>query len=433
MNNGESLENRITNNGVVSRTSNGNGARNGAENHTLRIKRNPFLFNIAKGLAWSLIKTTSYKHYELPEETHELMKKQYEKRDISIYYAAPHKSMWETIGIPFSISWHDGDVPFIMMGNNLIKKETGKIEALLKYLGDRSGLVSVEREINPRAAVPIIISDISKILSANRNVLIFAEGTRSRNGLIQDFKPAGFQGLAQAVSNGAESYIIPVNVDYSSLIEAQEFAAQNELGRIKAVMLSQEFSELNISERKDLLRNNYYKTRFIQEDTFKNIYEMINSQTNDLKEQWSQFEKSYTFKIKDSKRWKANIGDVYISFGDPMYIAKNDSKEYRKELAEKSKIACMDLVKIQSINIVSEAILRMNPRFGEPIKNNELYESIIGVVKDVSDYSDKFRGFDIFTKPKQLIKKSDIKINSEFLELYKIYSNYIGHYLPNRH
>ncbi|MGV8141506.1 MAG: lysophospholipid acyltransferase family protein [Candidatus Woesearchaeota archaeon] len=409
--------------------------------HVTRTRRNPFLFNAAKMFAWSVVKAGSYKHYDIPQETQELMIRQKKHRDVSIYYVSPHKGMWETVGTLYTISWHDGDVPFVMMGSNLLKKETGIIEAMLKYVGNRSGLISVEREINPKTAAPIIISDISNILSAHRNVLIYPEGTRSRTGIVQDFKPAGFQGLVQAVSNGVEAYIVPVNVDYSKLIEIEVFAAQNGLYKLKPLMLSKEFADMTKSQKLESMREIYYNTHMIKDKEFQtekienkyNELEELVRQDKDFKSELEHLGDKYTFRFKDIKNmWKTFIGDTDISFGKPWYIERNDSRGYRGELAKKSRELCLDLVKIHKINVLSEAIVRMNLGFGAPINNDKLYRSIISVMKDLSPYEDRFRHFSMTTRPEEIVKTSHTDIASEKLEEYKIYANQIHHYLPNK-
>jgi glycerol-3-phosphate O-acyltransferase len=190
--------------------------------HILRLYRNPIHFNIAKLFGWSFVKSRSYKHYEIPEETLNLMHRQKKEKNVSIYYVSTHKSLWETVAIPYTISWHGGRIPFVIMGNNLVQGEDGWKERALLHFLDRSGVVPMERK---KSAVKLMIDDITKILSAKpnlfygkRNLLIFADGTRSRTGKLQDFKPAVFEGVSKAVSGGLEAYIVPVDVGYSNVI-----------------------------------------------------------------------------------------------------------------------------------------------------------------------------------------------------------------------
>lgn len=398
----------------------------------LRLKRNAFLFALAKGIAWSYIKPTSHKHHEIPLETLELLKHQYKYKDCSIYFVAPHKSLWETLGIPYAISWNNGDVPFIMMGNNLIKKEDGRLENMLRYMMDRSGIVLVEREDNPRAASPVMVSNISRILKYNRNLLIFAEGTRSRNGLMKDFKPAGFQGLVDAVSTGAKSYIVPVNVDYSHLIELGKFASEIEIDKLTPIILSEEFSSLNKVDKLRSLRNLSNSINFVDSNTLEEFSKFATGAFSDKADylvKLEKFKEKYTFKVKDSKNWRINIGNVYVSFGKPMPVNTDYNRKY---LAKISNELCLDLVKIQPINVLSEAIVRINPQFGDPINNRELYTSIDNVIMDLLPYETKFRDFTALTKSSEIIKKADIVISSEFIEGYKIYVNNISHYLPKK-
>jgi 1-acyl-sn-glycerol-3-phosphate acyltransferase len=328
----------------------------------IRLRRSRFLLGVAKSMAWPIIKTTSHKHYDIPEETLYLMKDQYKYKDSAIYYVAPHKSLWETLGIPYTISWHDGDIPFIMMGNNLVKKETGIRERMLHYVLDRIGLVMVERENNPKAAISSMISNIDYILSNNKNVLIFPEGTRSRDGLIKDFRPAGFQGVLDAAKNTAV-FIVNINVDYSQLFELEDFMADS---------------------------------------------------------------KRYTFKFQDSKDWKRkHLGDTYITFSEPMRI----TPEYdRKDLARISRDICMDMVVIQPVNVLSKAMIQLNPEPNSLITGKSLDAAIEKVINDWAPYEEKFRDFNLKTSPLEIISKANLPIDPNFMKGYSIYSNYTEHY-----
>ncbi|MFA6089799.1 MAG: 1-acyl-sn-glycerol-3-phosphate acyltransferase, partial [Candidatus Woesearchaeota archaeon] len=161
-------------------------------------KRNEVFLALFKSILWPAVKTTSNKKYDIPEETLKLMEEQRNNKESSIFYVGPHKSMWETIGLPYTISWHGGDIPFALMGNNLLKKETGRKEQVLKYFVERIGGIMVEREVNPHAAILSLIDSVSELLINKRNVMVFPEGTRSRDGLVHAFKPATFQGAIDA-------------------------------------------------------------------------------------------------------------------------------------------------------------------------------------------------------------------------------------------
>ncbi|MCC7574048.1 1-acyl-sn-glycerol-3-phosphate acyltransferase [Candidatus Woesearchaeota archaeon] len=324
-------------------------------------RRNTLCLALSKTFAWPLIKTTSFKEYEVPKETKELIKRQNQKKDCALFFAGPHRSMWETVGIPYTITKYDGDTPFALMGNNLIKKETGIKEAILKYVIERSGIIWVEREKNPKAAIQKIIQTTETILSKNRNIMLFPEGTRSRDGLVKDFKPSILQGAINASKN-TDVYIIPINVDYSKLLEINEFAK--------------------------------------------------NSGT-------------YTFTVKDLNQWKTtHLGEIYISFDKPILISPDTN---RKIIAYETRKKCLDLVKIQPINIVSTAITRLNQQ-QEPLKKTNIEQTIEIIMKELEPHQEKYRGFKEYTEPNKIIKLTKQEIKPELITQHQIYANYIAHY-----
>ena len=417
--NGDSLDKRVEN------------------NHVLRLKRNKILLPIAKGLAWFYVKTTSYKHYEIPTKTFELMRHQKKHRDISLCFIESHESMPEVVITPYAISWHcGGDAPFVFSGSNLFKKDSGKRVRLLKYILDRTGVVTVDTEVTPRAFASSLASDVEQIASAYRNLFFFPEGTRSKNGSIQDFNSAAFQGLIDAALKGKIVYIIPVKIDYSHLSELSFFAAHNELETLKTLTFSEPFKYMTKSGQLNSLRDAYYFTHYIDEEKYAYLEDRVRSGIIDYKSLWKEFEekfeKKYTFKARDMKYWKVHMGDVEISFGESLLVEKNCDSKYRKELAKQSRDMCIDLAKILKIHVVSEAIVRINPEFGAPINNRELYYSVVDVVKDLAPYHGRFRHFSALTRPAEIVKTSGIEINSELLEGYKIYANKIQPYLPKK-
>ena len=75
----------------------------------------------------------------------------------------------------------------------------------------RARYISIDRE-NPRKAVKSMNEAAEKI-KKGASVLIFPEGTRSRNGRLQSFKPGGFHLALKAGSD-----IVPVAIMDSHLI-----------------------------------------------------------------------------------------------------------------------------------------------------------------------------------------------------------------------
>jgi hypothetical protein len=147
----------------------------------------------------------------------------------------------------------------------------------------------------------------------------------------------------------------------------------------------------------------------------------------ELKDFMRQQNQTYTFQVKDSGNWrKTFIGEVYISFGKPVLVKSDDD---RKELAYKTREICLDLVKIQPINILSSAIVQLQPQHNEDITQQRIYESIDDVLCKLEKHHDKYRGFSARRSPEEIMTLSNIDIDVELLAGYNIYSNNIAHYL----
>jgi 1-acyl-sn-glycerol-3-phosphate acyltransferase len=328
----------------------------------IRLERDKLLFFTLRNISRLAIKTTSFKHYDIPEVTQEIMDYQKFYGDISILYVGLHKSLWETIGVPYAINKFGGEIPFVMMGSNLVKKSTGILEHILRSSLERSGVVIVDRDDCPRLSSAQLASDIEYLLSNNIPTMLFPEGTRSKSGIPGDFKSAGFQGVIDAAKHGPTA-IIPFNVDYSSVNEAKEY--------------------LKMSTT------------------------------------------PYSFKFKELPKWFKNFGDIYISFGLPIVV---DSFNDRKSLAIQTRNACLDLVKIQPVNILSEAMLRLNPVAGSSVDMRQLYGIINSVLIELLPHKEKFQGIMSGT-PEEIITNSNLLISSGMDKMYNIYAGYIRHYI----
>jgi hypothetical protein len=210
----------------------------------------------------------------------------------------------------------------------------------------------------------------------------------------------------------------------------ETFAGENELSKMRTLMISEPFQHLTAANKISELRDIYKYTHFVGEIAYSKVEEMVFSGNTNYKKQWDELLTAHKFKVNDSKNWKVFIDDVYLSFGEPRLVERNDNRDYRGELAKQTFAECSDLVKILKNNVVGEAIVRMNPKFGAPIFNDELYSSIIQVVKDLEPYKDKFRGFSSITAPSTILRDAKMEIASERIEIYKFLSNQISQYLP---
>ncbi len=344
-------------------------------------KRNKFIYSIAKFFAvWG------YNHLAKPhEEIHDDIKRLKDKKAVFLF-AGLHKSLWETTGVITSLHFNNLPVPFIGMGNNLVR---GKF---FQNLAKKTGVFLIKRANTRRDIVKSAESlkkTILNFIAHGTDILIFPEGTRkniSQNGKYGEFFPTVFEAMLEYERNKKEilksnknlsdneTYIVPFNVDYSKVREDVEI--------IK---------------------------------TSKNI--------------------PHTFHIIDSLKMLKNLGNIYISMGKPISVSANIEKN-RKELAKYTRERCLDLVKILPINIVSRSILdsHKNGR----IEYKKIPYNISENIKKLEMYKDRFRGFNIKDKPQDIINtlnRNEIelkKIDPGNLAVYKLYSNYISHYFEKR-
>jgi 1-acyl-sn-glycerol-3-phosphate acyltransferase len=110
--------------------------------------------------------------------------------------AANHQSL---VDIPLFLAALPRDVRF------LAKRELGRIP-LFGYAMEKAGNLFIDRE-DPRAAVQLIREATAR-MGRGQMVVIFPEGTRSRNGTVGGFKPGAF---ILARKTGAP--LLPVLVD----------------------------------------------------------------------------------------------------------------------------------------------------------------------------------------------------------------------------
>jgi 1-acyl-sn-glycerol-3-phosphate acyltransferase len=110
--------------------------------------------------------------------------------------AANHQSL---VDIPLFLAAIPRDVRF------LAKRELGRIP-LFGYAMEKAGNLFIDRE-DPRAAVQLIREATAR-MGRGQMVVIFPEGTRSRNGTVGGFKPGAF---ILARKTGAP--LLPVLVD----------------------------------------------------------------------------------------------------------------------------------------------------------------------------------------------------------------------------
>ncbi len=298
-------------------------------------------------------------------------------------YCGLHKSLWETSGVMAPLHLAKLPLPYIGMGDNLIKGQP------FEYFSKKIGTFWVRRPSNRKEMLESarkLRDDVLSFLAYGLDVLLFPEGTRkniptrSRYG---EFFPTAFDAVLEYERNKAailqgnpklsplQMYIVPFNVDYSRVREAVEMVAPDAA-------------------------------------------------------------KPRTLHVVDSISMLRGIGDTYITFGTPIRVADHLEKD-RKELAALTRERCLELVKVLPINVASRAMLELEP--GAAVEPAALHAAVHRVVEALRPYADRFRGFSLADAQAQIVSRARqmqldfARLLPEDVPVYRLYASYIAHYL----
>lgn len=329
-----------------------------------------------------------YKYLTRPHvEFHEDLKPLKKEKSVFLYTGL-HKSLWETAGILVAIHLGGLPIPYAGMGDNLVK---GKF---YHWLIGKAGVFLIKRATNRREileSAKMLKDYVFNFIANGVDVMLFPEGTRKSipsRGQYGKFFPTTFEALLEYEKNKEEiiekykdlspynTYIIPLNVDYSRVREDREMLEDYKKGKPR------------------------------------------------------------TLHIKDSLKMVKKIGDTYISFGSPVNVGDNLEKN-RKELSVHVREKCLDLVKILPINIVSRAIL--DSTVEDRIETGKIETNISRIIQKLSHLKDRFRGFTADDNPGDILGKvvkyeftfRQKHIAMKHLPFYRLYANYIGHYFES--
>jgi len=361
--------------------------------------------NIIKLSVYTKLVNIERLHIDMPNETKEFLNKKMSNGQSDVIYTSLHKSLWETIGIPYVLDKEGFPIPYMVMGNNLVKgsifvKPLTKLGVIVserenskkmrkdnttKYITtnkdistkvdeiDPSSLETLEQRIisNQQSTQEIInveeqktkiltsseklIEKISYALSGNNPVVVFPVDGRSKDGLTKNFKTTA----TQAAINLDEP-IVPISVDYFELNEESDFV---------------EYAG-----------------------------------------------KPYTFRMDHIFRWTfKNLGIISVTFGKP--IIPSQVSTDRKELSRYVREQCLDLVKIYARNVVAYSMMQ------EDVKNNPnlLSDKIKYTLDKLSMQSNKFIDFTLNDTIDELIVKAELEKKDP--RAIKIYGNNILHYI----
>ena len=122
---------------------------------------------------------------------------------VPLIFVANHQSLYDIIAIIWFLrKFHPKFVS---------KKELGKGIPSVSYNLRHGGSVVIDRK-NPKQAIPAIKKVADYIEKNTRSVVIFPEGTRSRNGKPKEFAETGIKILYK---NAPSAYIVPISINNS--------------------------------------------------------------------------------------------------------------------------------------------------------------------------------------------------------------------------
>jgi 1-acyl-sn-glycerol-3-phosphate acyltransferase len=341
-------------------------------------RRNVFFF-IAKSLTLLGHRFLARPHIEMDSE---LIPLRQGGRAVFVYCGL-HKSLWETTGVLAPVYLSGLPVPYVGMGDNLVK---GRV---FQAMSKRIGTFLVRRPTNRREMAESarkLRDDVLGFVARGLDVLVFPEGTRKNIpnlGHYGDFFPAAFDAVldyerrkpaileANPQLAPRDVYLVPFNVDYSRVREAREM----------------------VDEHSGTPR---------------------------------------TLHVFDSFAMIRNIGETYLSYGPPVRVADHLDVD-RKALAAFCRQRCLDLVKILPINVASRAILTLPEAPSVP--RNALNEAILRVVDGLRPFADRFRGLAAVDPPEEVARRAaqaqlDFRgLGPDDAKLYRLYASYISHYL----
>jgi 1-acyl-sn-glycerol-3-phosphate acyltransferase len=340
-------------------------------------RRNVY-FWIAKTLALLGHRFLARPHVEMSEEIG-ILKRQ---GGAVFLYCGLHKSLWETSGILPPLYLAGLPVPYVGMGDNLVKGR------LFQHLSRKIGAFLVRRPGSRREMLESarrLRDDVLSFIAHGFDVMVFPEGTRKNvpaHARYGDFFPAAFEALLEYERNkdailasnpGLKPYktfVVPFNVDYSRVREAEEMVGEK--GR-----------------------------------------------------------KPRTLHVFDSLSMIRSIGDTYLSYGRPIRVADHLARD-RKGLASLCRERCLDLVKILPVNVASLAILELGA--GPVVSVTALHQAIQHVVDTLRPYADRFRGFRLGDAQAEIVRRA-AQARVEFrgllpenVRLFRLYAGYIAHY-----
>mgnify|MGYP000356757607 CR=1 FL=1 len=330
-------------------------------NNKIRIyDRNEILLKGVKFVLNRLVNASCNIIYEIPESTKKIIQDEYYRKA----YIGPHKSLDETILIPNAIDENGGDIPYFVIGTNLVK---GITTIPMIFLGG----IYINRKEKFKSA-KILPEKMKMHWKRGHDIIIWPEDGREKFGLIEKWRNSVFK-AAIDYSKYGKVFIIPNNLDCTYMTDIDRMIKNDPKMSIDEYL-----------QRKEEIRANI---------------------------------KPYTLRIWHLPDWWKNLGNRYISFGEPIEVSPKDEIQ---KLSLYSKEKSLQLVKILPNSIKAEAIMRNKGNFNE----EALFKTIEQIIDELSPHTDKFREF---RNAEDVMTKSTLT-NYEKPRKYDILRNHIAHY-----
>jgi hypothetical protein len=328
--------------------------------------RSEILLNGAKFGVNKLVNATCNVIYDIPDSTKKIIRDEYYRKS----YLGPHKSLDDTLLTINAIYENGGQIPYFVLGTNLVR---GVSTILMIFLGG----IYIDRKEKFKSA-RVIPEKMKMHWRIGHDTIKWPEDGREKFGVIEKWR----------------------NSDAKAAIEYSKYG--------KIFLMTHNLDGFDVTDM----------DRMVRKDPDMTIDDYI--AIRDDKKKKDEFMKNikpYTLRAWHLPDWWKDLGNKYVSFGEPIEVKPTDDIQ---KLSNYAKERSLQLVKILPNNIMAEAIMRTRGIFDE----RTLLNTIEQIIDELSPHSDKFREFN---NGEDIMHKSTLTFH-EKPRKYDIFSGYIRHY-----